>query len=61
MVLNHTCREQFPWDRPQKLKHLTLSGVYYKLLNISYLFTYNRWIYCQCDKFQGNEANKWYY
>ena len=53
MVLNHSCHEQFPWDRPQKLKHLTLSGVCYKLLNTSYIFMYNRWIYSQCDKFQG--------
>ena len=53
MVLNHSCHEQFPWDRPRKLKHLTLSGVCYKLLNTSYIFMYNRWIYSQCDKFQG--------
>ena len=53
MVLNHSCCEQFPWDRPQKLKHLTLSSVYYKLLNTSYIFTYNRWKYCWCNEFQG--------
>ena len=38
MVLNHSCREQFPLDRPQKLKHLMPSNVYYKLLNTSYIF-----------------------
>ena len=38
MVLNHSCHEQFPCDRPRKPKHLTLSGVYYKLLNTSYIF-----------------------
>ena len=56
MVLNHSCSEQFFWDRLRKLKHLTLSGVYHKLLNTSYIFTYNHWIYCQCDKFQGCRA-----
>ena len=30
MVLNHSCSEQFFWDRLRKLKHLTLSGVYHK-------------------------------
>ena len=53
MVLNYSCREQFPWDRPRKLKHLTLSSVYYKLLNTSYIFTYNRWKYCRCNEFHG--------
>ena len=53
MVLNHSCREQFPLDRPQKLKHLMPSNVYYKLLNTSYIFIYNRWKYCRCNEFQG--------
>ena len=53
MVLNHSCREQFPWSRPWKLKHLKLSSVYYKLLNTSYIFTYNCWKYCQCKESQG--------
>ena len=53
MILNHSCREQLPWDRPRKLKHLTLSSVYCKLLNTSYIFTYNRWKYCRCNDFQG--------
>ena len=53
MVLNHSCHEQFPWDRPWKLKHLTFSSVSYKLLNTSYIFTYTRWKYCRCNKFQG--------
>ena len=58
MVLNHhSCREQFLWDRPRKLKYLSLSDPYYRLLNTSYIFTYNRWIYCQCDKFQGCRTN----
>ena len=56
MVLNHSCREQFPWDRPQNLKHLVLSSVYYKLLNTSCIFPYNRWIYCRCVEFQGCRA-----
>ena len=37
----------------KKLRHLLVQGVYYKLLNISYIFTYNAWIYCKCDQFQG--------
>ena len=53
MVWNHSCREQFPWHRPRKLKHLTISSVYYKLLNTSYIFTYNRWKYCRFNEFQG--------
>ena len=32
MVLNNSCRKTFSWDRPQKLKHLALPNVYYKLL-----------------------------
>ena len=32
-VLNHhSCREQFLWDGPRKLKYLSLSDPYYKLL-----------------------------
>ena len=27
--------------------------LYYKLLNTSYIFTYNRWRNCSCDQFQG--------
>ena len=53
MVLNHSCRDQFPWDRTQKLKHLTLSSVYYKLLSTSYIFTYDRWKYCRYNEFQS--------
>ena len=37
----------------KKLKHLLVKGIYYKLLNTSYIFTYNAWIYCKCDQFQG--------
>ena len=53
MVLDNSCREEFPWDRPQKLKHLALPSVYYKLLNTFYIFIYNRWSYCCSDQFQG--------
>ena len=53
MVLNNSCRKKFSWDRPRKLKHLALPSVYYKLLNTSYIFTYNRWRYCRCDQIQG--------
>ena len=62
MVLNNSCRKKFSWDRPQELKHLALPGVYYKLLNTSYIFTYNRSRYCHCDQFQGcrDETNKYY-
>ena len=31
MVLNNSCREEFTWDRQQKLKHLVLPSVYYRL------------------------------
>ena len=37
----------------KKLKHLLVKGLYYKLLNTSYIFAYNAWIYCKCDQFQG--------
>ena len=40
-------------DRPRKLKHLALKRVYYRLLNMSCIFTYNRWKYCRCDQFQS--------
>ena len=30
-----------------------LPSVYYRLLNTSYIFTYNSYLYCRCDKFQG--------
>ena len=53
MVLNNSCSKKFPGDRPRKLKHLALPSVYYKLLNTSYILTYNRWRYCRCDQFQG--------
>ena len=53
MVLNHSCLEQFPWDRPRKLKHLKLSSLYYKPLNTSYISTCNHWKYCWCSEFQG--------
>ena len=53
MVLNNSCSKKFPGDRPRKLKHLALPSVYYKLLNTSYMLTYNRWRYCRCDQFQG--------
>ena len=36
-----------------KLKYLALKGIYYKLLNTSYIFTHNRWTNCSCDQFQG--------
>ena len=47
------------WDRSwlcrtaPKLKHLALKRIYYKLLNTSYIFTYNHWRNCSCDQFQG--------
>ena len=56
MVLNNSCRKKFRWDRQRKLKHLALPSVYYKLLNTSYIFTYNRWRYCCCDQFQGCQS-----
>ena len=37
----------------KKLKHLLIKSIYYKLLNTSYIFTYNAWNYCKCDQFQG--------
>ena len=36
-----------------KLKHLALKRIFYKLLNTSYIFSYNRWKNCSCDQFQG--------
>ena len=53
MVFDHNNREPFPWDKPRKLKHLALQSVYYRLLNTSYIFTYNSYLYCRCDEFQG--------
>ena len=53
MVFDHNNRNGFPWDRPRKLKHLALKSVYYRLLNTSYIFTYNSVLYCRCNEFQG--------
>ena len=53
MVFDHNNRELFPWDKPRKLKHLALPGVYYRLLKIFYIFTYNNYLYWRCDQFQG--------
>ena len=46
-------REPFPRDKPRKLKNLALPSVYYRLLNTSYIFTYNSYLYCWFGKFQG--------
>ena len=35
------------------LKRLALTGIYYKLLNTSYIFIFNGWTNCSCDQFQG--------
>ena len=40
-------------DRPHKLKHLVLKSIYYRLLNTSCIFPYNRWKYCRCDQFHA--------
>ena len=40
-------------SRPHKLKHLALRTIYYRLLNTSCIFTYNRWKQRRCDQFQG--------
>ena len=56
MVLHNSRHKKFRWDRPRKLKHLALPSVYYKLLNTSYIFTYNRWRYCCCEQFQGCQS-----
>ena len=37
----------------KKLKHLLIKSIYFKLLNTSYIFTYNAWNYCKCSQFQG--------
>ena len=37
----------------QTLKRLALTGIYYKLLNTSYIFIFNGWTNCSCDQFQG--------
>ena len=53
MVFDHNNCEPFPWDKSRKLKHLALLSVYYRLLNTSYIFTYNSYLYCRCDELQG--------
>ena len=53
MVFDHNNRDGFPRDRPRKLKHLALKSVYYRLLNTSYIFTYNIVLQCRCNEFQG--------
>ena len=53
MVFDHNNRDRFPWDKPRKLKHLALPCVYYRFLNTSYIFTYNSYLYCQCNEFQS--------
>ena len=39
--------------RTAKLKYRSANNIFYRILNVSYIFTYNSWIYCECDKFQG--------
>ena len=53
MFFDHNNRDRFPFDKPRKLKHLVLSSIFYRLLNTSYIFTYNIFLYCPCDQFQG--------
>ena len=53
MFFDHNNRDRFPFDKPRKLKHLVLSSIFYRLLNTSYIFTYNSFLYCPCDQFQG--------
>ena len=47
-------------SRPRKLKHLALRSIYYRLLNTSFIFTYNRCSYCRCDQFQGSRLKPMY-
>ena len=53
MVSDHNNYDCFSWDKPRKLDYLALPSVYYRLLNTSYIFTYNSILYCWCDEFQG--------
>ena len=53
MVFDLNNRDRCPFDKPRKLKHLTLSQIFYQLLNTSYILTYNSFLYCRCDTFQG--------
>ena len=43
---DHNNRDRFPWDKPRKRKHLALPNIYYRLLNASYIFRYNSFLYC---------------
>ena len=53
MVLDLNNRDRRPFDKPRKLKHLTLSQIFYQRLNTSYILTYNSFLYFRCDTFQG--------
>ena len=53
MVFDPNNRDRYPFDKPRRLKHLALSQIFCQLLNTSYIFTYNSFLYCRCDKFQG--------
>ena len=48
-------QSRFTMVSKNKVKKLNIlvKGIYYKLLNSSYIFTYNAWIYCKCDQFQA--------
>ena len=53
MVFNPNKCDRCPFDKSRKLKHLALSQIFYQLLNTFYIFIYNSFFYCCCDKFQG--------
>ena len=36
-----------------KIKYKLANNIFYKPLNFSYIFIYNSWKYCECDKFLG--------
>lgn len=39
--------------RTAKLKYRLANNIFYRILNVSYIFLYNSWIYSECDNFQG--------
>ena len=39
--------------RTTKLKYRLANNIFYRILNVSYIFLYNSWIYSECDNFQG--------
>ena len=44
---------EFVLQKIKKPEYMAAKKILYYVLNISYIFTHSRWIYCSCQKLQG--------